>query len=105
MEKLNLNNLYTALAIVIAALLILVFLLRLIALWYVKKHRPAYLDLVSDKRQNPEIIKAFKKSGLREFHVNTNELGFVSSWGKNRKDAISKVIAKGLTIKNSKDAK
>lgn len=105
MKNLVFENIITAVLVILAAFALLLFILKLLAQWIVKNHRPDYLDLQTDKPLDIKTKKAFKKSGLREFQINTKEMGFVSSWGKNRKDAISRVEAKGLTLKYLSNAK
>lgn len=105
MQNLVFKNILIAVIVILAAFTVLLFVLKLLAQWYVKNHRPSFLDLQTDKPLDIKTKKAFKKSGLKEYQINTKEMGFVSSWGRNRRDAISRVEAKGLTLKYLSNAK
>lgn len=105
MKNLVFENIITAVLVILAAFAALLFILKLLAQWIVKNKRPDFLDIQTDKPLDNRAKKALKDSGLREFQINTKEMGFVSSWGKNRKDAIRRVEAKGLTLKYLSNAK
>lgn len=105
MKNLVFENIIIAVIVILAAFAALLFVLKLLAHWYVKNKRPDFLDIQTDKPLDIKTKKAFKKSGLKEYQINTKEMGFVSSWGKNRKDAIRRVEAEGLTLKYLSNAK
>lgn len=105
MKNLVFENIITAVLVILAAFAVLLFMLKLLAQWYVKNHRPEFLDLQTDKPLDKTTKKAFKKSGLKEYQINTKEMGFVTCWAKNRKDALSRVEGEGLTLKYLSNAK
>lgn len=96
MQYLIFKNIIIAVLVVLAAIALLVYICKKLAFWYVVK------TVKSEHKASQ--IKKFKDKGLVPFEFETVELGTVTRYAVNRKNAQKKVLRDNLTLKTIPDA-